>query len=98
MTADGNNSAIDYASESGGKLTVTGGDIIGCGSSGMAEGFSEESTQYNELVTLDETAEAGGTLIVEDEDGNVIATWEVPCSYNSVIISSPELKEGWSIG
>ncbi|MBQ9442912.1 MAG: carbohydrate-binding domain-containing protein [Lachnospiraceae bacterium] len=98
MTADGNNSAIDYASESGGKLIVTGGDIIGCGSSGMAEGFSEESTQYNELVTLDETAEAGETLIVEDEDGHVIATWEVPCSYNSVIISSPELKEGWSIG
>lgn len=98
MTSDGISSAIDYARESGGKLIVTGGDIIGCGSSAMTEDFSDESTQYNELVTLDETVEAGGTLTIEDKDGNVIATWEVPCSYNSLMISSPKLKDGWSIG
>lgn len=94
MTGSGGNCAIDYASESGGKLVVTGGEIIACGSASMAEGFSEESTQCAALVNLEETVPEGELLTVEDEDGNVILSYEVPCSFNSVDLSSPSFIQG----
>ncbi len=93
MRGDGNNCALDYGSESGGKLVVTGGDIIGCGSSSMAEGFSEESTQCSTLILLDTTLAEGQTLTVEDTEGNVIMTYEdIPCSFNCVSLSGDKLK------
>ena len=95
MRGDGNNCALDYGSESGGKLVVTGGDIIACGSSSMAEEFSEESTQCSALIVLDTTASEGQTLTVEDADGNVLMTYEdIPCSFNCVSISNAKLKTG----
>ncbi|MBQ7583620.1 MAG: carbohydrate-binding domain-containing protein [Lachnospiraceae bacterium] len=94
MSGNGNNSAIDYGSESGGVLTVSGGDIIACGGSSMAEAFSDTSTQCCALIKLSETVEAGESLTVEDEKGNVILSWEVPCSFNAVNISSADLAEG----
>ena len=94
MSGNGSNSAIDYGSESGGALTVSGGDIIACGGSSMAEAFSDDSTQCCALITLSDTVEAGEKLTVEDESGNLILSWEVPCSFNAVNISSPDLKEG----
>ena len=95
MRGDGNNCALDYGSESGGKLVVTGGDIIGCGSSSMAEGFSEESTQCSKLMVLDTTLAEGQTLTVEDTEGNIIMTYEdIPCGFNCVSLSSDKLKSG----
>ena len=96
MTGDGNNSALDYGSESGGVLVITDGEVIACGSSSMAEEFSDESTQCCALVNLDETVAAGETLSVCDADGNVLMSYDVPCSFNSVNLSSPDFAENGS--
>ena len=93
MTGNGNNCAMDYGSESGGVLVITGGEVIACGSSSMAEAFSDESTQRCALINLEETVDAGETLMVCDLDGNVLMTYEVPCSFNSINLSSPVFAE-----
>ena len=45
VTGTGTNNAIDYGSENGGKCTVSGGTVIACGSSQMAEYPDSDSTQ-----------------------------------------------------
>ena len=94
LTDGGMNSAIDYGSESGGKCVINGGTVIACGSYGMAEHFDETSTQPAILYNFTSGAGAGETLALEDADGNVLLTWEVPCSLSSANISCPEITIG----
>ena len=90
----GSNSALDCASENGGVCEITGGNVIACGSYSMAEGFDSTSTQCSILYNISAGVEAGTTLTLEDMDGNVLVSYEVPCSFSSVVLSTPELKIG----
>ncbi len=92
LTGTGPNSAVDYGSENGGRFTISGGTVIACGSSQMAEGPEKESTQGFIMQTV--SGSAGDTLSVTDSDGNTIIEKEIPCSFTSVIISSPEISVG----
>ncbi len=94
LTDGGSNNAIDYASENGGVAVITGGTIIAAGSSGMAESFDSTSTQASILYTTSASMEAGTTVSVVDADGNEILSWEVPYSFSSINISSPDLVIG----
>ena len=94
LLGTGSNCAVDYASESGGVAEITGGTIIACGASAMAEGFDSTSTQASILYNTSTVAEAGTTLTVTDADGSVLLSWEVPCSFSSALISCPEMKVG----
>ena len=94
VTDSGSNSAIDYGSESGGVCEISGGTVIACGSSSMAEAFSSSSTQCAILYNPDSSAEAGTMFEVLDDAGNVLISWEVPCSFSSVNVSIPELSVG----
>ena len=94
LSGSGSNNAIDYGSESGGVCEITGGSVIACGSYSMAEAFDSSSTQCAILYNFSDGADAGTTLAVEDADGNVLVSWEVPCSFNSANISIPELTLG----
>ena len=94
LLGTGSNCAVDYASESGGVAEITGGTIIACGASSMAEGFDSTSTQASILYNTSTVAEAGTTLTVTDADGSVLPSWEVPCSFSSALISCPEMKVG----
>ena len=94
LTGSGSNNAIDYGSESGGECVITGGEVIACGSSPMAEAFSASSTQCAILYNFSTTAAAGTTFAVEDEDGNTLISWDVPCSFSSVNVSTPLLEQG----
>ncbi|MBQ9612586.1 MAG: carbohydrate-binding domain-containing protein [Lachnospiraceae bacterium] len=94
LNADGSNNAIDYASENGGVCVITGGEVIACGSYSMAEAFDSGSTQCAILYNFSETAEAGTTFAVEDTDGSVLLTYDVPNSFSSVNVSSPLLELG----
>ena len=94
LKGDGSNSAVDYGSESGGVAEITGGTIIACGASSMAEAFDSTSTQASILYNTSTTAEAGTTLAIEDADGNVLLSWDVPCSFSSALISCPEMEVG----
>ncbi|MCR5575958.1 MAG: carbohydrate-binding domain-containing protein [Oscillospiraceae bacterium] len=96
LPAGGTNSALDYGSESGGTCTVTGGEIVACGSYSMAEGFDESSTQCAILYNFSEGAEAGSTVSLETLDGQTLVSYTVPCSFDSVSISAPGLQLGES--
>jgi len=92
--SDGSNSAIDYGSENGGVCEVTGGTLVACGGSSMAEGFDSGSTQVGILYNLETTAEAGTEVQVLDESGEVLLSYTAECAFNSVALSCPELEVG----
>lgn len=88
------NCAVDYASENGGTASISGGTIIACGDSSMAEGFDASSAQASVLYNISTAAEAGTTLSLKDAEGNVLLTWDVPCSFSSALISCPQMQVG----
>ena len=94
LTNSGSNSALDYGSESGGVMEISGGEVIACGSYAMAEGFDDSSSQCSILYNIKRGAPAGTTVALEDSEGNVILSYEVPCSFSSVAISCPEMQIG----
>lgn len=96
LVNSGSNNALDYGSESGGSMTVSGGTVVACGSYGMAEGFDESSTQCSILYNISSGAAAGTTVSLEDSQGNVLLSYEAPNSFSSVTLSTPEMKLGES--
>ena len=90
----GTNNAIDYGSESGGVCEITGGNVIACGGSGMAEEISGSSSQCSVFYYLSESAPDGSSVSLQDKEGKTLAEWEVPCSFSSVVISCPEMAVG----
>ena len=94
VPGDGSNSAIDYGSESGGVAEITGGTVIACGSSSMAEQFDSSSTQASFLYSTTQTLPAGTELKLTDADGNVLLQWTLPCSATSICMSSPDMVQG----
>jgi hypothetical protein len=90
---NGGNGALDYG-DGNCTATITGGTIIAAGAVGMEEGFGEESTQYSVLHNFASTAEAGTESTVSDSDGNVILSYTLDKSYQSVVFSFPELADG----
>lgn len=89
--SDNGNAAIDYGD--GATATITGGTVVAVGSSGMAENFDDGSTQGSMLVVLDDQIDAE-TVTLTDADGNTIITYNPAKTYNCVVISSPEIKQG----
>lgn len=96
LTNSGMNSALDYGSENGGVMEISGGELVACGSYSMAEGFDSSSTQCSVLYNLKRGAPAGTTVCLEDRDGKVLLSYEVPCSFSSAMLSCPELQIGES--
>ena len=96
MSNSGSNSALDFGSESGASCLISGGEIIACGSYSMAESFDAESAQPSILYNFSAGAEAGTRIALEDSSGAVLLEYEAPCSFSSVVISSPQLKLGES--
>ena len=94
LPGEGSNSALDYGSESGGELIVTGGTVYAFGSSGMAEEFSSNSTQCAVLYNLDSAAEAGTEFRVLNENGEEVMSYTPTNSFSSVGFSSPALTLG----
>lgn len=77
--------ALDYESTA----TITGGTVVAAGSSGMAENFGESSTQGTILYNF--SSQVSGEVTLTDSDGNVIASFTPSKTYQSVVISSPEI-------
>ena len=73
---------------------IAGGIVLALGASGMAESFSEDSSQVFIDAALDFQYESGDTLLITDIQGNEIFQYEVKKSGNSVIFSSEQLKDG----
>lgn len=89
---DGPTSEGDGALDYDGSGTITGGTVVAAGSNGMAMNFGSDSTQGSILLNL--SGSAGQAVTVKDASGNVILTYTPAKDYRSVVVSSPELKQG----
>ena len=85
-----NNGALDYA----GAFNLTGGFLVAVGSSGMAQAPSTSSTQYSVMHTFPSPQAAGTMVHIETEGGEEILTFVPTKEYQSVLLSSPKLKNG----
>lgn len=92
LSGSGGNCALDYGSENGGECVISGGTVIACGGSAMAEGFSADSPQGFLMYTT--AAEAGTSIRLEDPSGRTLLSTEIPYSFTSVVLSAPELAVG----
>ena len=92
LPGGGSNNAIDFGSESGGKALISGGSLAAAGGATMAENFDESSEQPVIMYNLTGTVEGGTEVLVLDADGNELIRYAPPQSFNSVFLSSPEMK------
>ncbi len=92
VVGSGGNCALDCGSENGGECVISGGTVIACGGSTMAEGFDAGSTQG--FLMYNTAAKAGTTIRLEDSLGRELLSEDIPCSFSSIVLSTPELKVG----
>lgn len=85
-SADG---ALDYD----GSAAITGGIFVAVGSRGMAQNFGTSSTQGSMLVNLSSGQNANTCVSLVDEAGDIIILYEPPKAYDSIVISSPAIKQ-----
>ena len=84
------NGALDY----GIYAAITGGEMVAVGGSGMAQGFGDESTRCSALVNFDEWIDAGETIVLTDSAGNKLLAYKADKKFNSVLISTSDMKQG----
>ncbi|WP_303869781.1 carbohydrate-binding domain-containing protein [Acetobacterium wieringae] len=82
--------ALDY----NGTADVSGGTVVIAGSTGMAQSFSETSTQVSLLYNLTSSCAAGTEIKLTDDSGKTVVTYTPDKTYQSVVISSPDLAQG----
>lgn len=85
------NGALDYS----GEAQITGGIFVAVGDSGMAMNFGEGSSQGTMLVNLS-SGHSADQIVLKDSSGAELITYEPAKSYNSVVISCPEIKQNES--
>ncbi len=85
---NGGNGSLDY----GGKATISGGIFIAAGSSGMAQSFSDTSTQG--VIMVNANGNEGDEVGIEDSTGKVLASFVTEMRYQNVVISAPGMEVG----
>ena len=90
-TSDGD-SAIDYGD--GSTATITGGTVVALGSTGMAKGFGNSSTQGSMLVSA--SGNAGDTVTLSDSSGKVLCSYVAQKGFACVLVSAPGVEQGKS--
>ncbi len=83
------NPAIDHGF---GTFNMTGGTLLGEGTSTMAQGPSDISTQYSVLINLD--SEKTPMLIHLSTSSGEVFTFMPRRTFQSIVYSSPELAQG----
>jgi hypothetical protein len=87
-----NNGALDYD----GEFEISGGLLVAAGSAGMAQAPSDQSNQKSILMYYSDIQKANTLIHLEDSNGNTVMTFAPKKDYQSVVISSPVLKENES--
>lgn len=88
-TTQGGNGIIDHD----GSCTVTGGTLIGAGTSDMLELPGDASSQKTVAVLFSQSQEAGQLVYITNSSGSVIAAISPEKSYECLIFSSADLNE-----
>lgn len=86
--SDNGNGALDY----NGDAQITGGTIVAVGMSGMAQNFGSSSTQGSILSNT--ATNTSGEVVLKDSNGNVLVLFTPTREYNSVVVSTPDVKKG----
>jgi len=84
------NSALDYDAS----FKITGGFLVGAGSSRMAQAPGTGSIQYSILLNLRSKKPAGTLFHIQSRDGNEILSFTPAKDFQSIAFSSPSLKKG----
>ena len=71
---------------------ISGGEFIASGSRGMVQGFSDKSAQASFIATFSKTVK--GEVIVSDSSGLTILKTNQDKDFQSIVISSKDLKVG----
>lgn len=75
-------------------IVVTGGTLFATSTLGMVETPSKNSTQYVVSYAHQSKITAGSTVSVMDSKGNLVLSYEVSKTCQSIIFSCPALKKG----
>ncbi len=86
--SDNDNGALDY----NGDAQITGGTIVAVGMSGMTQNFGSSSTQGSILSNT--ATNTSGEVVLKDSNGNVLVSFTPTREYNSVVVSTPDVKKG----
>ena len=62
--------------------------------SGMAQGFSDSSSQCSIFYSFSSAASAGAAVTLADSQGSPLASFTPPKTYQCVVVSSPNLSVG----
>ncbi|MDR0963767.1 MAG: carbohydrate-binding domain-containing protein [Clostridium sp.] len=84
------NGALDYGIEA----KITGGTVVAIGAMGMAQNFSDSSTQCAFLVNFNGNVAGGEKLTLTDASGTDILSFTPSKNYQCAVISSPDLVKG----
>lgn len=84
------NSALDYD----GDFMLSGGFLVGFGSSGMAQSAGQNSTQNSILVNFDSALPAGTLIHLQDSVGNDVLTFTPSKQFQSLVFTSADLVTG----
>ncbi len=85
------NGAFDYDSAA----SVTGGVLVALGSTGMAQCFTEATGQGAALIGFSSQT-ANSSFALCDSAGNVLLSFDPPKSYQSALVTCPEMQPGGS--
>ncbi|MCR4746070.1 MAG: carbohydrate-binding domain-containing protein [Lachnospiraceae bacterium] len=86
----GGDSALDY----NGDCVMTGGVLLLSGSSGMAESLTADSSSITMLsASVSDSLAAGETVTIEDEEGNILYSFETAKECNYLQAAVPEFNE-----
>jgi hypothetical protein len=83
-----NNGALDHMG-----FKITGGYLLAAGSSGMAQAPDTSSTQYSVMYNFSSIQSAGTLFHIRTEGGEGVLTFAPTKTYQSVVLSSPELAD-----
>lgn len=80
---NGGNGSLDY----GGQAIISGGIFIAAGSNGMAQSFSNGSTQG--VIMGSANGSAGDVISIADSSGKTLAEFTTEKNYQVIVISAP---------
>lgn len=75
-------------------VTVTGGLLVAAGSAGMAVAPGATSTQYTIVHTFSAAQAAGTVVSIKAQDGKEIISFTATKTFQSLVVSSPDLVKG----
>lgn len=85
---NGGNGSLDY----GMNATISGGIFIAAGSNGMAQSFSNTSTQG--VIMTNANGSAGDEISIADGSGKTLAQFTAEKNYQVIVISAPGMDVG----